>query len=38
VPNIFFAQASDYKKATERIYHTTGNASFVELPLVTTEH
>jgi uncharacterized protein len=38
VPNIFFAQASDYKKATERIYHTAGNASFVELPVVTTEH
>jgi uncharacterized protein len=38
VPNIFFAQASDYKKATERIYHTVGNASFVELPVVTTEH
>jgi putative CocE/NonD family hydrolase len=37
VPNIFFAKAADYKKATERIYHTPGNASFVELPLVPTE-
>ncbi len=38
VPNIFFAQATDYKKATQRIYHAPGNASFVELPVVTTEH
>ena len=30
VPNIFFAQPADYKKATQRIYHS----SFVELPLV----
>ncbi len=29
VPNIFFAQAGDYRKATERVYH----ASFVELPV-----
>jgi hypothetical protein len=34
VPNIFFAKASDYKKATERIYHTPGNASFIDLPVV----
>jgi putative CocE/NonD family hydrolase len=34
VPNIFFATASDYKKATERIYHAPGKASFVELPIV----
>jgi putative CocE/NonD family hydrolase len=30
VPNIFFAQSADYKKATQRIYHD----SFIELPLV----
>jgi putative CocE/NonD family hydrolase len=30
VPNIFFAQPGDYKKATQRIYHS----SYVELPLV----
>jgi putative CocE/NonD family hydrolase len=30
VPNIFFAQPADYKKATQRIYHD----SFIELPLV----
>jgi len=34
VPNIFFAQPGDYKKATERVYHAPGNASFVELPVV----
>jgi uncharacterized protein len=34
VPNIFFAKPEDYRKATERIYHTAGKASFVELPIV----
>jgi len=34
VPNIFFAKPADYKKATERIYHGPGQASFVELPIV----
>ena len=34
VPNIFFAEAADYKKATERIYHGSGQASYVELPIV----
>jgi putative CocE/NonD family hydrolase len=33
VPSIFWAKPSDYQKATQRIYHTPGNASFVELPL-----
>ena len=33
VPNIFFAQPADYKKATERVFHT----SFVELPVVSKE-
>src|SRR5260370_36891205 len=31
VQNIFWANAEDYRKATQRVYHT----SFVELPLVT---
>ena len=35
VPNIFFAKPSDYKAATQRVYHAAGKASFVELPLVT---
>jgi putative CocE/NonD family hydrolase len=34
VPNIFWAKPGDYKKATQRIYHQPGQASFVELPLV----
>jgi len=36
VPSIFWAQPGDYRKATQRIYHAPGQASFVELPLVTT--
>jgi len=36
VPNIFWAKPGDYRKATQRIYHTPGKASFIELPLVTT--
>jgi len=35
VPNIFWAKPEDYRKATQRIYHSPGQASFVELPLVT---
>jgi len=35
VPNIFWAKPEDYRKATQRIYHTPGQASFIELPLVT---
>jgi hypothetical protein len=38
VPNIFFAKPPDYRKAVQRVYHSSapGEASFVELPLVTT--
>jgi len=39
VPNIFWAKPGDYRKATQRVYHTPGDrklASFIELPLVTT--
>ncbi|HLW78320.1 MAG TPA: CocE/NonD family hydrolase, partial [Terriglobia bacterium] len=36
VPNIFWAKPEDYRKAVERIYHAPGQASFVELPRVTT--
>lgn len=35
VPNIFWAQPADYRKATQRIYHEPSHMSFVELPLVT---
>jgi len=34
VPNIFWAKPEDYQKATQRIYHTSDKASFVELPVV----
>jgi uncharacterized protein len=34
VPSIFWAQPPDYRKATQRIYHAPGQASFVELPIV----
>jgi putative CocE/NonD family hydrolase len=33
VPNIFFAKPGDYVKATQRIYHAAGNASFIDLPV-----
>ena len=34
VPNIFWAKPEDYKKATQRVYVTPAQQSFVELPLV----
>ncbi len=34
VNNIFFAKPADYRKSTERVFHTAGEASYVELPLV----
>lgn len=37
VPNIFWAKPSDYRKATQRIYHAAGDSkrqSFIELPIV----
>jgi putative CocE/NonD family hydrolase len=34
VPNIFFAQPSDYVKATETVFHGAGQASAVWLPVV----
>jgi uncharacterized protein len=35
VPSIFWAKPGDYRKAVQRIYHAPGQASFVELPIVT---
>ena len=35
VKNIFWAKPEDYKKATQRIYHSAGSESYIELPLVT---
>jgi uncharacterized protein len=34
VPNIFFAKPEDYVKATQRVYHAAGAASFIDLPVV----
>jgi predicted acyl esterase len=34
VENIFWAKPADYRKATQRVYHSPGSASFVELPVV----
>jgi len=34
VPNIFLAKPADYRKATQRIYHAPGQATFIDLPLV----
>ena len=34
VPNIFEAKPEDYEKATERVWHTAGQASFISLPVV----
>jgi hypothetical protein len=34
VPNIFWAKPDDYQKATQRIYHTASQSSFIELPVV----
>lgn len=38
VKNILLAQPADYHKAVQRVFHAQGNASFVELPLVTAPH
>jgi putative CocE/NonD family hydrolase len=35
VKNIFWAKPEDYKKATQRIYHSSGLESYIVLPLVT---
>jgi putative CocE/NonD family hydrolase len=33
VPNIFDAKPTDYIKATQKIWHTTGTASYISLPV-----
>jgi hypothetical protein len=33
VPNIFFATAKDYKKATQRVYRSAHDESYVEIPV-----
>jgi predicted acyl esterase len=34
VDNIFFAGAGDYRKATQRVFHTGAASSYVALPVV----
>lgn len=34
VPSIFWAKPVDYQKAVQRVFHTPGQASFIELPLI----
>jgi putative CocE/NonD family hydrolase len=34
VPNIFDAKPGDYRKATQRVWHASGEASFISLPVV----
>jgi uncharacterized protein len=36
VLDIFWAQAGDYRKATQHVYHAPGQESYIELPLVVT--
>src|SRR5207244_5134633 len=36
VSNIFWAKPGEFRKAVQRVYHAPGQASFMELPLVTT--
>ncbi len=37
VPNIFDAQPGDYRKATQRVWHTPEDASFISLPVVASQ-
>ena len=34
VANIFWAKPEDYRKATQRVYHSPGEATFISLPVV----
>jgi hypothetical protein len=33
VPNIFWAKAGDFQKATQRVYHAPDRATYIELPV-----
>jgi len=35
VPNIFLAQASDFRAATQRVFRSGSQASYIALPTVT---
>jgi putative CocE/NonD family hydrolase len=34
VPNIFYTKPADYQKATQRIWHTPADSSFIDLPVL----
>ena len=34
VANIFWAKPEEYRKATQRIFHSSGNATYISLPVV----
>ena len=34
VPSIFWAKPEDYHKAVQRVFHSRGQESFIDLPLV----
>jgi uncharacterized protein len=34
VPNIFFAKPEEYVKANQRVFHASGAASFIDLPIL----
>ena len=34
VPNIFYAKPADFVRATQRVWHEPGNASYISLPVV----
>ncbi len=34
VPNIFWARPGDYRKATQRVYHSATESTFIELPVL----
>ena len=38
VANIFWAKPAGFQKAAQRVYHAPGQASFIELPVVTTSN
>jgi predicted acyl esterase len=38
VENIAYAKAADYKAATQRVYHSAANASYIELPVQATRN
>ena len=34
VPNIMLAEPSDYRKATQRVYHSAAQSSYIDLPVM----